>query len=285
MAIKQNNNITPQFDFGTTKIRKMFYGSNLVYDPSIPADPDVQAFINATGISGTEATAINTLVLQLKDDGVWPLIDAAYPFVGGTAASCKYNLVNPVDTNAAYRMTFNGSWTINSSGVIPTTRSDSNFGNSFWSPNGARNNAHHYYRYINSIEGTECDYAGLGPSPYLIMGLCPQCEWFSGGAVQTFGGAVSGTAGFSQAISRETSTLARFYRKLEGGTWTLVTSNTNAVGTISTGTMYIGAINGESNPEILRYGFLSYGNALTETQIAAYDAAVTTFNTTLGRNF
>ena len=36
MAIKQNNNITPQFDFGTTNIRKMYYGSNLVYDPNIP---------------------------------------------------------------------------------------------------------------------------------------------------------------------------------------------------------------------------------------------------------
>jgi hypothetical protein len=39
MAIKQNNNITPQFDFGTTEIRKMYFGSSLVYDPSIPVPP------------------------------------------------------------------------------------------------------------------------------------------------------------------------------------------------------------------------------------------------------
>jgi len=39
MAIKQNNNITPQFDLGTTNIRKMYYGSSLVYDPSIPPAP------------------------------------------------------------------------------------------------------------------------------------------------------------------------------------------------------------------------------------------------------
>ncbi len=45
MAIKQNNNITPQFDFGTTEIRKMYFGSSLVYDPSIP----ISSYISASG--------------------------------------------------------------------------------------------------------------------------------------------------------------------------------------------------------------------------------------------
>ena len=58
-------------------------------------DPDAQAFINATGISGSNATAINTLVVDLKSAGVYSKLQAAYPFIGGTAAAHKYNLINP----------------------------------------------------------------------------------------------------------------------------------------------------------------------------------------------
>jgi hypothetical protein len=46
-------------------------------------DPDAQAFIDATGISGTTATAINQLVLGLKTDNIWTKTQALYPFVGG----------------------------------------------------------------------------------------------------------------------------------------------------------------------------------------------------------
>jgi hypothetical protein len=82
-------------------------------------DPDAQAFIDATGISGTNATAINTLVLDLKSYGLWNKLYTFYPFVGGTANTCKYNLVNPADTDAAYRITYrnSGSLTFNSNGV------------------------------------------------------------------------------------------------------------------------------------------------------------------------
>lgn len=251
-----------------------------------PLDPDAAEFISAAGITDpTEISALDTLVLQLKADGIYSKIEAAYPFIGGTAASCKFNLVNPVDSNPAYRMEFNGSWTIDSNGVRPTTKNNSNFGNSYWSPNGARNNNHHYYRYINEVGPSGCDYAGLGPGPYLIMGACSQLEFFSGNTPLSNGGVVVGTAGFSQGISRETSTLARYYRKLAAGTWTLFGSPTGAVGTISTGTMYIGTVNGAAFPEIMRYAFLSYGDTLTQTEIANYDAAVTAFNTTLGRAF
>jgi hypothetical protein len=49
--------------------------------------------------------------------------------------------------------------------------------------------------------------------------------------------------------------------------------------------MYIGTINGANFPEEMRYGGLSYGQGLTSTEIADLDTIVTTYNTTLGRNF
>jgi hypothetical protein len=82
-------------------------------------DPDAQAFINATGISGTNADAINDLVLDLKSYSLWTQLKAFYPAIGGTSTSCKYNLINPADTDAAFRLTFNGGWTFDSAGMKP----------------------------------------------------------------------------------------------------------------------------------------------------------------------
>lgn len=254
--------------------------------PGPAIDPDAQAFITATGISGLDATAINTLVLDLKSYGLWTLIDAFYPFVGGTSTSCKFNLKDPQDTDGAYRMSFNGSWTVDSNGVKPSSKSNSNYGDSHWNPNGTggnRNDSHHYYRYINGVYNVGCDYAGVA-GPYTMMGTCSQLEWFDGGGALSTGGAVAGTAGYSQGISRTASNLCRFSRKLQGGSWTNF-GLINTVATQSSNSMYIGAINGASFPEEMRYSSLSYGQGLTDAQLLNLDTVVTTFNTTLSRNF
>lgn len=249
-------------------------------------DPDAQAFITATGISGSNADAINQLVLDLKSYSLWNLIDAFYPFIGGTSTTCKYNLKDPQDTNAAYRMGFNGSWTFSSNGVVPTSKSSSNYGDTFWNPNGTsgnRNDNHHIYRYVNGVYNVGCDYMGVA-SPFTIMGACSQLEWFDGGGSFTGGGVVSGTGGYSQGISRLVNNLASFYRKLSGGSWGFYAS-TSQVATQSSNSIYIGTINGAGFPEEMRYGALSLGQGLTTTQIANLDLVVTTYNTTLGRNF
>ena len=81
-------------------------------------DPDAQLFItNAAITDPTQQNAINGLVTSLKGYGVWTKMKALYPFVGGTASQHKFNLKNPLDTNAAYRLTFSGGWTHNSNGI------------------------------------------------------------------------------------------------------------------------------------------------------------------------
>jgi hypothetical protein len=89
---------------------------------SIPAassfDPDAQAFITAAGITDpTQQTAIDNLVIGLKTDGLWTNMQAIYPLVGGTASSHKYNLKDPRDLDAAYRLAFFGGWTHNANGI------------------------------------------------------------------------------------------------------------------------------------------------------------------------
>ena len=81
-------------------------------------DPATTAFLTATGITDpTISSAINTLVVDLKAASLWSKMYAIWPMVGGTSTTTKYNLVDPQDTDAAFRMTWNGGWTFGASGA------------------------------------------------------------------------------------------------------------------------------------------------------------------------
>jgi hypothetical protein len=80
-------------------------------------DIDAQAFfdrVTAAGgtLSATEQLAIDTLVKQMKLDGIWTKMKAVYPMVGASAAACAQNL-----KSASFTGVFNGGWTFASTGV------------------------------------------------------------------------------------------------------------------------------------------------------------------------
>ncbi len=56
------------------------------------------------------------MVVDLKGFGLWSKMKAVYPFVGGTATTHKFNLKDPRDTNAAFRIVFSGGITHSSNG-------------------------------------------------------------------------------------------------------------------------------------------------------------------------
>ena len=84
--------------------RILTFGNRIIRNIS---DVDAISFITAAGITnGTQVYAIDYLVTSLKANNLWTKFIALYPFVGGTAESHKYNLINPTDSDAAYRLTF-----------------------------------------------------------------------------------------------------------------------------------------------------------------------------------
>lgn len=122
-------------------------------------DPDAGAFINATRIGGIEAVAINNLVQQLKTAGLWSTMKAIYPMVGGSAFTHKFNLVNPQDTDAAFRLVFAGGWTHNSSGAKPDGVSGT-YADTFFVPSTqfTANNAHlSYYSFTNNAASDDVE--------------------------------------------------------------------------------------------------------------------------------
>lgn len=96
----------------------IFAPFGFVKQPPFRFDEDALAFLNAAGITdNTQKLAVNQLVLDLKAAAIWDDIIALWPFVGGTATTHKYNLKDPRDLDAAYRLTFNGTLTHSSTGV------------------------------------------------------------------------------------------------------------------------------------------------------------------------
>jgi len=88
------------------------------YTTILSTDPDANAFLTATGITDiTIASAVGTLVEDLKGYGLWSKIYVLYPFVGGTATTHKFNLKDPRDLDVAFRAVFSGGVTHNSAGV------------------------------------------------------------------------------------------------------------------------------------------------------------------------
>jgi hypothetical protein len=80
-------------------------------------DPDALRFLNAAGIQDQRTSqAINNLVVRLKNANLWTRYQIIYPFAGITSATMKWNLKNPQDTNAAYRIVFNNGGTFDSRG-------------------------------------------------------------------------------------------------------------------------------------------------------------------------
>ena len=129
------------------------------------------AFATATAITDTTIlNALNTFDLGLISNGLDTKMKALYPFVGGTATTHKYNFMNPLDTNAAYRLTFSGGWTHSSTGakgngtntVAQTYFNDKfNFTNFFNGGLGiySRTNETGVYLEGNLSDGTNCQMA------------------------------------------------------------------------------------------------------------------------------
>ena len=115
-------------------------------------DADAQLFITATGISGTNATATNKLVIDLKAANIWTKMKCIYPFVGNTASSQKYNLKDSRDLDAAYRLAFSGGGTFSSNGYLPN--GTNSFANTFLIPSTALTTMSQHISYYSRTNNT-----------------------------------------------------------------------------------------------------------------------------------
>jgi hypothetical protein len=264
----------------------MFLGSTLLSGGGGSSfDPDAQAFFTATGITdATEKSAVNQLVLDYKSMGIWTNSVAIYPMVGGTATTHKFNLKNPLDTDAAFRGVFVGGWTHSNLGAVPNGVNAYMDTKIIPATHLSKFNVHFAkYNRTNDLAGTKSDavYTGLTDRYFGIQ--------------YTFGYAAIGENSISGVIWTPVDTRGLFTASRTANNVFKVFKNSTQLGSTNTGTitditgsfsMYIGARNNFGTAfQFNSYGcgFISFGPGLTDTQVADLRTAVQNFNTTLGR--
>ena len=258
-------------------------------------DPDAQAFITAAGITNTtQQNAIDNLVIGLKADGLWTPMQALYPFVGGTASTHKWNLKDPRDLDAAYRLQFGGGVTHNQ--------------------NGARGNAVNSFMdtyFTNFVQGQIGVYnrgGNIGFGTVQVNNYTPPLPWDYTPYIGASSSAGGGSALFTDCNSESENQGVQYESEvtpLNLGLFTLsglngltkVFSNgsllagpaSNASPSAAPLSVYLAGSNGNdlfrstSSNSQLAFGFVTT-TALTNTQNTNLYNRVQTFQTALSRN-
>jgi hypothetical protein len=257
------------------------------YAFGVAYDPDAQAFFTASGLTGaTNLNAVNQLVLDLKAASIWTKMKAIYPFVGGTASLHKWNLKDPQDTDAAFRLVFLGGWTHSSNGATPNgvnARADT-----FLVPNTilTQNSTHvSYYSRINS-NLTEIEIgASNGPNASddkLVLEIrTAGITYYNINSTTTY---ISHSDTDSRAFyigNRTASNVVNGWRNSSK-----LATGTTASTTPSTAKVYLGAFNRTSSVTLYstkQCAFSSLGDGLTDTEAGNFYTAVQTFQTSLSR--
>ena len=251
-------------------------------------DPDAQAFITAAAITdNTQKTAINTLVVDMKGFGIWTKMKAIYPFVGGTASTHKWNLKDPQDLDAAFRLVFNGGWTHDSNGV--QGNGVNGYGDTKFNPNtgySVNDNAHISVYSRSNQSAVDSDF-GVQDATYLILSIRRSDQSnnsFFGVNTTNFSIYNADPNSLGLYIANRIGTSQKAFKNSS-----IVVSSTNASGTRPNFNLFLSNLNFGGTPNVglysnKQFAFASIGDGLTDTDAANFYTAVQAFNTTLARN-
>ena len=251
----------------------------------IVGDSDALSFLTVAGITNlTICSAINTLVKDLKTSGIWSKMVAIYPFVGGILSTHKWNLKDPRDLNEAFRLTFVGGGSHNTTG---------------WLPNGVNGYADTYFNtddvtstglqsfgvYLRTnptfaVNTSEAP-TGLRSGIYLIsiLNTSPTLSQLRSGTITISINGVTGLIAQSRSSTTQwygvnNSTISNF-----GGTSTL---SSETVGTFKLGAYQNSSVIDSFSTQEIAFAF--YGEPLLTSEMSDFYTAIQTFQTTLGRN-
>jgi hypothetical protein len=252
-------------------------------------------FLTATGITdSTIISALNAMDTSLISAGLLPAgtgagkIKALYPIVGGTAATHKFNFVNPLDTDAANRLNFLGGWTHSANGALNS--SVNGYADTFFVPNGSNitNSSAHLSNYVrNNVSlGVQIGYQDVSNNGdfYLYNRLAGNSGTRLGNSTQTTSEVLISQADGSGMFvtSRNGTTTLNIYKNgnsIVSGTRTIASN-------YSTRKIFLGALNFQGSANLYsgsEFVYGSIGEGLNATEVSNYYNLVQTFQTSLGR--
>jgi hypothetical protein len=250
-----------------------------------PIDEDAEAFLNAAAI--TDATiidAINTFVVGMKSNLLWNEMIAIYPFVGGTTDTHKWNLKDPRDLDAAYRLTFTGGFTHSSTGCLPGgTNSEAE---TYINPSLHLSQNDTHLSYYSRTTNSKNESVEIGLSSGSSLYLAIQYQTPAGGSLR-FISNINNT-GLAN-ISVSDSNLGHYLssrlnstqvKKYENGSLLQTANLTSAAPANATVKLFRNQTTERNQREA---AFVSIGNGLTDAEVATFTTLVQNMQTSLSR--
>ena len=254
--------------------------------PAPVSDTDAQAFLtNAVINDTTQRNAINTLVIGLKADLLWTKMLAIYPFVGGTATTCKFNLKNPLNTDLAHRLDFQGGWTFSNNGAKPN--GTTTYANTFLAPSThftlGNSSLSHYSRQNTTDSGTPYGTKAGGFNSGIYVTFNAGSTHIRHNTNLSYSPIPAPTTTAGNLIHSRTDSITIIY-----GFNQTANPYLNSELALSNHPIYLGAFNDNNLTRSMYYSremaFAHIGLGLTSAECTLLYNRIQTFQTTLGRN-
>jgi hypothetical protein len=256
--------------------QKEFSDTNVT--PPIAFNIDASKFIDTVGITdGAQKSAINVLVTQLKDSALWNKFLAIYPMIGGTSLSMRYNLMDPRNSDDAYRLTFNGSPVFNATGVLFPTTND--YGNTHLADSilPYNNNSISYYSLTqNAVNGYDmgCYDPAYPANEFAIFNATDASNWFG---YAEYGMAPSNTKGLFLLSSTDSDV-----KRYDNSIITSVKGSAPSAGYVNL-PILLGIVAEAPAGGQRECGFASIGYGLTDAEVVTFYNIVQNYEAALGR--
>ena len=241
-------------------------------------------FIDSSGITDeTEKSAVCTLVKQLKDSALWTSMRAVYPLLGRSSSSCKWNLMDIRQNDAAFRLVFFGGITFDSLGI--TGNGSNGYSNTFFTPslNYDSLQAGSYGVYLSkNVDESACAIGMRVTVSANAVAFSPRVSNIAYCSFTSTHAAVANTDSRGIYI---TTRLNRASSKTFKNGSLLVTHNTYVAATYNK-PMFLLARNDDAGAAFFStntIGFAFIGKPLTDAQSSTLYNIINTFKTTLGR--
>jgi hypothetical protein len=258
----------------------------------------VTAYATATGITDyTILDPLNIFDLGLTYYGLDTIMKAVYPMVtdktsqSDMANQMKYNFMNPLDTNPAFRLNWVGGWVYSRTGALPNGTTGYADTSLIPSTSGIGLNSSHlsFYSRTSTIINGERDMGAYVGGNNPVMGLGTNTGVYLSDSYSFTTNRLSSSIANASAFfigNRTNSTTHKLYRNGNQLGTTDTVLNTNTLPNIN---VYLGAVNqipnvipvtGFSTKEC---AFASIGNGLTDFQADIFSTLVNNLQKALNR--
>ena len=261
-------------------------GKNFAYGKS---KNSALMFIRMAEISdSTQQNAIITLVDDLKSNNLWDKMKAIYPFVGGTEFSHKWNLKDPRDLDAAFRIVFSPSFQNQSSLGLVCSTSGNLIDTKLNASTVLSLYNHHVSFYTQTdFSGTYADIScGNDTAPFMLIFGKLTDNSFDSRMYNTSEGRLtysqSAESGVGLYLVTDTSQTSR--ETYKNGISRASKTDSQPLTSLPNDNFTIGMSTGAPYYSPRTYSFFTIGDGLNDTESANLYTIIQSYQTTLGRN-